>query len=83
MAFDRGNDVTIAETTVPSAKRGERITVGIYSYNGGEPKIGLTRTFGNGGGKLGRMTVGETRDVYAVLGSMIAKATIATAKKAA
>jgi hypothetical protein len=52
------------------------VAVGIYRFNGGPPKIGISRSYENRDGtvkpaKLGRLTLEEAKKVHALLGAAI------------
>ena len=57
-AFDKELDKCLKEITVDTGN-GRIICVGVYSYDGGEPKVGLTRTFTTASGEVGHSTIGR------------------------
>ena len=70
MPYDKSLD---AETFKEVKDFGEtRVTVGVYSYNGGEKKLQLSRENMDQGGewrfaKLGRMSIKEAKEVIPLM----------------
>ena len=73
MAFDASKDKVLASKTLDSFDNGASVvTVGVYSYNGGEPKLQIGRIGYLKSGearhrKLGRMTLQESMAVAQVV----------------
>lgn len=69
MAYDNSLDKAIFSESIefPSSK----ITVSVYSYNNGTPKLQISREMGDGGeykfAKLGRMTKEEVQKVMPIM----------------
>lgn len=74
MAYEQLKDVAVVEGAL---NNGTDIVVGVYSYNGGEPKIGLKRQYTNKKGEvrysaIGRLTLDEAKLVVAALPQLMA-----------
>jgi len=73
MSYDNEKDICVEEIAqVPSSKEGQTIKIGMYSYNGGEQKLGLNRCYTKrdgtvSTGSIGRMTVLEAKRVTKAL----------------
>ena len=72
MAFDKSKDVCIKEVKRVPTKDNEEALIGIFSYNSGEPKIGVIREGKSPSGKayfaaLGRMTFEEAQSIIPAL----------------
>jgi hypothetical protein len=70
MAFDSNLDKNLFSESVEFAK--SRITVGVFSYNDGQPKLQISRENLNADGestfaKLGRMTKEEAEKVLPLM----------------
>ena len=76
MAFDASKDKELASKVLESFDGSTQLVVGVYSYNGGEPKVQIGRIVhyknGNTGHKkLGRMTLQESLAVAGVMPEML------------
>jgi hypothetical protein len=77
--YDSSKDKTIEEIVVCEGEYNTVIKLGIYRYNNGASKIGITRWYSDASGnertkKLGRLSVNEAIELLAALPNMIAKA---------
>lgn len=74
MPYDKNLDVELFKESKEFA--GTRITVGVFSYNGGEKKLQVGRENSDASGewrfsKLGRMTKAEAQDIIPVMSRAI------------
>lgn len=69
MAYDNSLDKALFSESIEFAA--SRITVSVYSYNNGTPKLQISREQGDGGeykfAKLGRMTKEEVEKVMPLM----------------
>jgi hypothetical protein len=77
--YDGTKDKVIEEIVVCEGEYDSVIKIGVYQYNKGASKIGITRWYTDGAGnertkKLGRLSVNEAIELLAVLPNMITKA---------
>ncbi len=76
MAFDETKDKLIAGPTALGLDAKTDLEVSLYSYDGGPPKIHISRIAENKSGgkiyaKLGRITPEEWRELVDVVGEML------------
>ena len=76
MAYDLDKDKCIAEVGEFESKQGSVVRVGIWSYAGGTPKVGLTRGHISRSGRerigpIGRLTKEELERVLPLLQSAL------------
>ena len=74
MAYEASKDKVIAEQAITLTER-EGIKVGVYSYNDGTPKLGMTRYIQRKDGeirpdRIGRITLAELRLIYPIMVAM-------------
>ena len=75
MAYDTELDVTIEESSIVIDKN-EKVVIGVYSYNDGEPKYGEKRLYQNRDGswrigRIGRKSVSEITKILPVMKEML------------
>jgi hypothetical protein len=77
--YDASKDKVIEEIVVCEGEYNSVIKIGVYQYNNGSPKIGITRWYSDAAGnertkKLGRLSANEAEELLKVLPDMISKA---------
>jgi len=63
MAYDPSKDRKIAEEKICDGKGGTELWGQVHKYNGGEPRIAISRWYGDDIKKLGRLSFEEAKAV--------------------
>jgi hypothetical protein len=65
--FDKSRDKLIQHLGEIDANSGSKIEVDLRSYDEGEPKVSMSRTYGEKHTRLGRLTIKEAYDLTVLL----------------
>jgi len=61
MAYENDKDKLVKKCGSFPVENGEEIAVGIYSYNEGDEKIQISRTYTKGNGESGQKAIGRLK----------------------